>query len=1315
MTGISDLPPNLMSYFGDFVAHSRRQALRSAGGTAASALLAWALACCVADRIFQLAAPIRAGLLGAGLAAAAAIMFKPVRTMLRRRLDWLATAAEIERHDPAFSQRLLTVVSQVLGPARHRGSDDLVYRLLSDVERRAAACPPVRGTANRSVLLPWLAFGCLAAFWVGLTRVDALGLPRLAARFLIPFAGIEPVTSTHVTVAPGDTRLTQSQALSVEAKVYGLPEGGPVWLAWREEGGEWARRVMNRAAASPGGAAKFGLVLPGVERDLTYRVSAGDYNSREFTVSVLRAPAISQFQLRYVYPAYADRPPLTVTNADGLIEAPAGTEASLTITATEPLQSALLRVGAEKKVLMTRGPRDPPNVRRATFRVDRSGPYEIDLISTRDIAGGGPPGTWVRAMADHKPIVRLLNSGEGLRLNPRDVVPLSYQALDDFGIESLVARAQVASGPSVELPVPREGDSRRAEGTYNFDLAAIKLSIGDVVAISLVATDKAGQRETSDALQVLVAPRSVDLETHQRITEIEESAELAGLVTEELQATVKAFEDAAAHGGNDAEASSAASSRGNRFLTTATDTAVLVRQSVLRAVVRSRSVQLATALASVADSMQLVSSGAADAFRRNAIPGARAGMTEALKQLLDRSRSAGATLRAVAEGERSAAILADRENLAASQRRAASDPKAAERMRLTLERAREDVAEGVKGLGLKPDAANVEELLRAKVGAEEAAIKAVTPVDFVAAARDWSQELRRDPLRRLPFEDRLALAAQAEGIRPGGDLRYAHDMQLCSRASARIATDAASDKYAGRPISAEAAEQFVQAVAALGREHALNGRVAGTQPTEELEAARRQAAEARKLVARWAGEAATPSGASVAEARPRYRRTEDAAFRGGADLAARDYAGARAADRELLRQLSGVGPATTAASDPPPTATASPVASTPLYLRRDLDRVEHLTDRAETIDRVQSDQDKLAKETTASTGLASAPEAPALVDRQLDVAQRIEQVAAHDDPAAREPVPSIAAQNADDPNWRGRATAAVVKSQEQLTAMPQQLTRAQEEAAALRGAAERVEMARREAATAPADRRQSLERAVRQAESERADAERRFRDASLPLAPSAAEALAVRLAPFEPETAPARQLIEKDLTAALRDFERASLNNDPTAVEMAAGAVRQSIDSAQRELGAAQDEFTARDPLVAAKWFARAAADSLTRSPPDFQSAYRRQVDTSQALSRAWDRTVHEAAAQRLSLVPSIQPLYGVAIPPPVLPAEKTGTATNGAGAMPGMPLVREWGRLRTREVEQLNAPLRETEAPGFEKALQLYFDSLSHSGAESK
>ena len=1296
-------PPRLRAYVTDFIRRARRRTAARAAGQGTAAFLAFGLACCAADRWLQLPPYARLALLLVGLCALAAIVARPLYSLLRRRSDWLEAAEALERHDARFSQRLLTVTARLSGPPEHRGSDDLLFHLLTDVERDAAARSAPRPVPPRAILLPWLITAVLVATCAWLGRSEMLGLPRLALRFGAPLADVEPVTTTRLAVLPGNATLPQARPLRIEVTATRLPADEPVWLTWQEERASPVRRAMSRE-----GPGRFSLTLPSVGRDLHYHVSAGDARSRDYSVRVLRPPAVAGFEVRYVYPAYADRSPVTVTNTDGQVEAPAGTEVTLTVTATEPLQSALLRLPNDK-VLMGRSPADPDNVRRASFKLERGGPYELDLISTREVAGSGPPAAALRIVSDRKPIARLVNAGQALRLNPREILTLAYQALDDFGIDSLVVKVQ-SGVEAKEYSVRVDADPRRAEGTYSLDLAPLKLAFGDVLSVSLVARDRAGQEEASEPLQVLVAPRSVDIETHQRITELETAAQLVGLVTEELDATVKSAAEARSLREKNPDASAAAAARGNRFLTTSVETAVLARQSLLRAIIRTRSPELATALATLVDSVQLFVGDAEQVFQSNALAGDGNAAGEKLTLLAERGAKVRDQLRAVAQGERAAAILLDRENLAASERRAAADPQAAQRVRQTLQRAAEDVAAGVAGLGLDPAAANVDELLRGKVGAEQDALKAQRPVDFAAAAREWTQAVRRDPLRRLPLDERFALAAQAEAVGPAADLARAHDLHLCSRAANRVATDAAMEKYAGRPPPADALDKFAGAVAALEREHEIGRRPADVRPPAELQAVRDSATAARRLLSEWAGAEPPPS---VAEVQPANRRAEDLALRGSARLAARDYAAARAADRELLRQLVRPGqevgaaaPDTQAAPSTEPLSAGPPV---PSYLRRELDRVDHLTDKAEVIDRVQGDQDKLARETRTLGASTTAPASPDLAGRQADVAQRIAEVTARDEPATL-PFASRADASpapAQDPNWRGRATAAVIAAQEQLAALPQTMTRAQEEAATLGRAAERVEMARREVAAATQDRRRTVEQAARQAEQELEDAQRHFRTTVLPSLAGAAASLASGLAQFEPETAAPRGVVDGRLVPALKEFEQACLKGDTAAAERLAAAARDAVDGAHRELARVQEDITARDPLVAARWFARAAADSLSRSPPDVRGAYRRQMDASEALGRAWDRTVHEAAAQRLSVLPSMQGLFRASLPPPLASRPKAPGEQPGGGVS-DIASVREWGRLRTREVEDLNTSLRESEAPGYERALQLYFESLN-------
>jgi hypothetical protein len=180
---------------------------------------------------------------------------------------------------------------------------------------------------------------------------------------------------------------------------------------------------------------------------------------------------------------------------------------------------------------------------------------------------------------------------------------------------------------------------------------------------------------------------------------------------------------------------------------------------------------------------------------------------------------------------------------------------------------------------------------------------------------------------------------------------------------------------------------------------------------------------------------------------------------------------------------------------------------------------------------------------------------------------------------------------------------------------------------------------------------------------------------------------------------------------ALRDFEQAALRKEDdaaSAAERSAAAARSAIEAAQSQLALAQTAFTERDPLVAARWFARAAADSLSQSPPDVKAAQQRQLDATAALAKAWDQTIHDAAALRMGLLPSMQPLYAApALPPP--------GSSDGAAA-PTMAAAREWSRLRPRDTDTaVSAPLREADPPGYEDALKKYFESLGKAGGKGQ
>ncbi len=228
----------------------------------------------------------------------------------------------------------------------------------------------------------------------------------------------------------------------------------------------------------------------------------------------------------------------------------------------------------------------------------------------------------------------------------------------------------------------------------------------------------------------------------------------------------------------------------------------------------------------------------------------------------------------------------------------------------------------------------------------------------------------------------------------------------------------------------------------------------------------------------------------------------------------------------------------------------------------------------------------------------------------------------------------------EDSNWRDRATETLLAVQAELTSMPQALAEFQQSAQASHEAEMRAATARQIAASAAKDQRTSAERAARQATQDAEDAAARVNRDYRPVSRDTADAIAARLAPFAPETSAAHELVSQQLGVALGSLAAAARGGDAAAAARAAADARTAIEATQRELAQAQDAFTERDPLSAAKWFARAAADSLSRQPPDLHTAQTHQARVSGAFARAWDRSIHEAASRRLSSVPSLAGVY---------------------------------------------------------------------------
>ncbi|HTL29148.1 MAG TPA: hypothetical protein VL282_08005, partial [Tepidisphaeraceae bacterium] len=946
---ITSLPPAVHDYVNGFVTRRRRIDALRALGVALSFAAVWMLWWAMIDRFFQLPQNARTALLALDLLAMVVICWRPMKALIRREMSWQRVAMQIERRNPRFGERLVTITSELLSPARYRGSPEMLDHLLHEVSVEASGDRPQRLLPLSLALRPWLVVLSLAIVTAAVSFIPWMDMPTLLLREVLPLASIRPATTTHLEIQPGNAAVIEGQPLRIAVTPRRLGDSG-ITLRTSTDRRTWTGVAMPYASEG-----QYAYTIPVIDRDVFYEVAGGDARSDIYSVSVLRRPVITKYQLEYAYPAYLNMPKQSVTNADGAVEAPMGTEATLRLTASEPLQSAVMVLGDERIVTE---PTNDPAVRQARFIVRTTSKYDLELVSSHNIPSAGPTGLPIRAIVDHPPAVRVQVPALDARLHPRDSLAVPYQAADDYALASLDANVQVNGSVLRVMNIPVHRDAKEQDGTFNLDLSALNVAIGDVVSVVIEAEDRAGQRSTSQLLRVLVSPQTIGLTSTNRIEELRESARRADRVINEIDAAMKQMDAPPPTTGESQPDLTTIS----RHLAGASEAGRLLTRSILRAIRQSESPLLATALTSQIDTAALVT-GRTERIGATLAsdPATRAAQKLQLQSLLDQMKPMQAALQALATGEAAAALVADRQNVAAAQR-AVEQPGQPPRgdFRDAVEQATKNIAAGAKSLGLDPAAPDLDAQLQQRMAAAAQIAATQSSPDVVALTRQWAAGPNRG---EMALDSRLSLLAQAEALRPDAQFVWARDLQLASHAVQRVSADQ-STTQPGAPKERSIAE----ATEVLARAHAA-------AKTGEVPAPTPQANAAREQLRELAGESQQASGGDS-------QRNENATLDATAAVVSKMFDIARQLDLHSVTQ---------------PGATTEPVNSS--------GSAQQSAGAAQRLDELAAVEKSLQEDTTK----AESDEQGRLARRQDELADRIEEI-------RRQRSPELGEDNAGDFN-----------------------------------------------------------------------------------------------------------------------------------------------------------------------------------------------------------------------------------------------------------------------------------------------------------
>ncbi|HVT88154.1 MAG TPA: hypothetical protein VHD56_04825 [Tepidisphaeraceae bacterium] len=792
------LPSNIRKAILRFV-HRRRMAaiLRALALTLALSML-WMTAWAVVDRFVNLSNLTREFLLALLMALVVVMHIRPLRAIFRRQIDWQLAARQVEQREPGFDGILSTVVSQ-MSAATVNASQQLIVEMRKELELKLKVHDPAKLVQWRPSIRAWIAVFVELIAMSSLALLPSFDFPRLIARQLDPISPIAPATTTRILMVSGNMEVSQGNSVTIQARVK-LPMGDNVVLRTMTDGQDW---VSNGMAPNPDGT--WTRSLAALNRDVTYEIRAGDATAGPYHIRVQQPPIPREIKVRFTYPGYVAKSQLTINRAQGVLEAPAGTTVRLTVVATEPVRSAWFVINGQRQVARKRV---DPQTRTFEFTLTEDVNISVEMISERGVRGGSLDSLRIHSIHDNPPIVRLLTSPGFSLLGFEQSAWISYQASDDYGMSTLEAKFDIQD-KTVDQHALLMSDLRQATGEFKLDLPTLNAKPGQIVDVSLVAKDLAGQSTVASPVQFLVTSELVDVDWNRRVFDLREASRLAATAHSNVDLARQILEP---HAEGDPIVVRQRSLAKTALASEAS--AVLVR-TLIRAGIDSNREDISRAIAGLADSAQLQATALEQAYSRGIEESADV-LQKRLAPIQMRAADVEQSIDLLCRGIEGELILAQRRALTATVLTDSPDSN----------RLREELDTHLLQLGLEPRALDLDAQLQSRVDSARKFEQAALPIDFAPVVAQWLASAGKD-LTAVP--QRLSVAAQCEALRADGDIVYARDLELSSRAVRLAASPANSAR-----LTSQSLNEISTAVGVLLKRDARSSQVAIATARESL-------------------------------------------------------------------------------------------------------------------------------------------------------------------------------------------------------------------------------------------------------------------------------------------------------------------------------------------------------------------------------------------------------------------------------------------------------------------------------------------------
>lgn len=445
-------------------------------------------------------------------------------------LTYDQAAAIIGSHFTSVQDKLINVL-QLQNNRGLSGSDELLF---AGINQKIEELRPVPFTTaidlrqNRrylKYLLPL--FGAVGAILILRPQIIGKGTERLVNYSTY----YEREMPFRVSIQNAELKTLQTQDYRLDVRITGdeLPADAFITIG----GIDYRLEKVNNN--------EFHYTFTNPQADTKFQLSAAGYVTREYLLTVLPKPALRQFNLQLVYPAYLHRAPEALTNT-GDLQIPQGTKVSWVFNTTNTDRITLRFLDSSAT----------PQQREAnqfafTRRFLQSNAYTVRAVN-QFVSGGDSVSYGIQVLQDQFPSIEASVKPDSL--NPRHLF-FSGQIKDDHGFSRLTFHYVHFGTDTLGRPVETKGSQalavakdQVAQAWFHFlDVSPFQLQPGDKLEYYFEVYDNDGvngAKPSKTAVMNFKAPTrdEINQKTEQNNSEIKKDLEESIKSARQLQKDV---------------------------------------------------------------------------------------------------------------------------------------------------------------------------------------------------------------------------------------------------------------------------------------------------------------------------------------------------------------------------------------------------------------------------------------------------------------------------------------------------------------------------------------------------------------------------------------------------------------------------------------------------------------------------------------------------------------------------------------------------------------------------------------------------------